>query len=208
MQPTEPLAFGLREQIADRLRNDILCSRLVEGEALSEISLVKRFGVSRTPIREALLQLTQEGLLESKPNIGVKVAHRPPDAIRELVVPIRRRVETFALRSYFNELTASDFAHWREILKRLRAACVAQDYAAIAEHDIAFHRALIRRAGQRDLESIWASLLSRVRSHFWETQRRNYADTFEIYEEHQQMVNVFEGGNLEVAVKALEDHIA
>ena len=42
----------------------------------------------------------------------------------------------------------------------------------------------------------------------WETQRRNYADTFEIYEEHQQMVNVFERGNLEATVEVLEDHIA
>lgn len=203
-----PLVFSLREQIVDRLRNDILCGRLAEGEPLTELRLVQQFGVSRTPIREALQQLTHEGLLEGKPNAGVKVASRPPDAIRELVVPIRRSVETFALRSCFEQLSAADFKKWREILNRMRSACIEHDYAAIAEHDIEFHRSIIRRSGQKDLESIWSSLLARVRSHFWETQRRNYSDPIEIYEEHERIVSVFESGDLERSIAALEENIS
>jgi DNA-binding GntR family transcriptional regulator len=202
-----PLVFSLREQIAERIRNDVLCGRLAEGEPLTEAKLVERFGVSRTPIREALQQLTHEGLLEGRPNSGLKVARRPPDAIRELVVPIRRRVETFALRSFFGQITEADFEDWNKILSELRAACEARDYWAIAEHDIEFHRSIIRRARQRDLESMWASLVARVRSHFWETQRRNYADPLEIYEEHARIIRAFRSGNVETAVAALEDNI-
>ncbi len=202
------LVFSLREQIADYLRNDVLSGRLSEGERLSEITLAERFGVSRTPIREALHQLTHEGLLESRPNLGVKVACRPPDSIRDLVIPIRRHVEVFALRAFFGSIAADDFRRWSEILKKLRAACMAHDYAAIAEHDIAFHRSIIRRAGQQDLEAIWTSLVARVRSHLWETQRCDYVEPLQIHEEHAAIIDVFRGGNLESAVKTLEKHIS
>jgi DNA-binding GntR family transcriptional regulator len=198
---------SLREQIADRLRDDVLCGRLSEGERLSEPRLVKRFGVSRTPIREALFQLIHEGLLVGRVNAGVSVARCPPDAIRELVVPIRRNVETFALRSFFADITPLDFTRWQAILDQLHTACVAHDYAAIAEHDIAFHRSIVRRAGQRDLDSIWASLMVRVRSHFWETQQKNYVDPLDIYKEHVVILDAFRSGNLDVAVKALEKNI-
>jgi GntR family transcriptional regulator, rspAB operon transcriptional repressor len=202
------LVLGLRMQIADRLRSDVLSGRLTPGERLNEVKLVERFGVSRTPIREALQQLTHEGLLEGRPNAGVKVASRPPDSIRELVVPIRRSVEIFALRSFFSELTPTDLRLWDEILQRMRAACEAHDYPAIAEQDLAFHRAIIRRAGQKDLEAIWITLIARIRSHFQETQEHDYAEPLEIYEEHARIIGIFRSGNLDDAVAALEDNIA
>jgi DNA-binding GntR family transcriptional regulator len=201
------LVKSLREQVAVRLRNDVLCGRLVEGERISELNLSRRFGVSRTPIREALCQLTQEGLLEGRPNLGVTVARRPPDAVRELVVPIRRTVETFALRSFFAAITAADLAGWKAILEAMRASCVARDFAAIAEHDIAFHRAIVQRAGERELDAIWESLLARVRSHFWATQRRDYADPLEIYREHARILKAFQSGDVEAAAAALERNI-
>lgn len=203
----QPIFFSLREQIADRIRSDVLCGRLSEGERLNEIKLGEQFGVSRTPIREALQQLMHEGLLEGRPNIGVKVAARPADAICDFIVLIRRMVETFALRIFFAELNETDFAHWRAILERMRSACEAEDYKIIAETDIEFHRSIIRRARQRDLESIWTSLVGRVRSHFWETQRKNYGIAMDIYEEHARIVEVFRAGDVEAAVAFLEERI-
>jgi DNA-binding GntR family transcriptional regulator len=207
MNTRAPLAFSLREQIVGRIRNDVLSGRLVEGERLNETKLGEQFRVSRTPIREALQQLAHEGLLEGRPNYGVKVAACPPNSIRELVVPIRRRVETFALRSFFDEISTADFELWEEILSKLRAACVARDFAAIAEYDIEFHRSIIGRANQRDLEAIWMALVARVRSHFWKTQRRDYADPLQIYEEHARIVEAIRGGDVEAAVRLLEENI-
>lgn len=201
------LVFSLREQIVDQLRNDLLCGRFAEGERLSEHQLVERFGVSRTPIREALQQLTQEGLLEGRPNLGVKVASRPPDAIRELVVPIRRSVEIFALRSFFHEINEADYVAWNEILQKLRTACISSDFISIGEQDIAFHRSIVKRAKQRDVEAIWMTLISRVRSHFWQTQRKRYSEPIEVYHEHEHIINVFRTGDLEASVKALEVNI-
>lgn len=199
--------LSLREQIVEHLRNDVLCGRLAEGERLNEADLAKRFGVSRTPIREALQQLTTEGLLVGQRNVGVKVARRPLDSMRELVVPIRRSVETFALRSFFDEINEQDFEQWNAILDKMLAACRADDFAAIAEHDIAFHRSIVRRAGQPDLESIWSAIVVRIRHHFFETQQRYYAQPISIYDEHVRILNVFRQGKVELAVDALAQNI-
>jgi len=204
---TVPLVFSLREQIVDRLRNDVLCGRISEGENLTEIGLVQRFGVSRTPIREALQQLTHEGLLESRPNAGVKVAPVPPDAVRQLVVPIRRSIETFALRSYFGTLLAEDFRRWKTILEQMKSACRERDYIQIAESDIAFHRSIVSRAGFKEIESMWMSMLARVRSHFQASYRLNYNNLIDVYREHDRLVEVFKSGDLEESIKALEENI-
>jgi DNA-binding GntR family transcriptional regulator len=201
------LVFSLREQIADRLRADVLSGRLVEGERLFELKLVTQFGVSRTPNREALQQLVQEGLLERRPNVSVKVARRPSDGILDLVVPIRRNVEEFALWSIFAGIGLADYRQWKEILERMREACIARDFAAVAEHDVAFHRSIVQRAGLHDLDLIWATLVARMRSHFWETQR-NYSDPLDIYREHADLVETFRGGDLEKSVQELEQNIA
>jgi DNA-binding GntR family transcriptional regulator len=202
-----PIFFSLREQIAERIRTDVLCGRLPEGERLNEIKLGEQFGVSRTPIREALQQLMHEGLLEGRPNTGIKVAARPADIICDFIVLVRRMVEIFSVRLFFDELNEEDFTQWRAILERMRSACVAGDYAAIAEYDIEFHRSIVRRARQRDLESIWTSLVGRVRSHFRDTQRENYASPLDIYEEHVRIVEAFRGGDVEAAVAILEERI-
>jgi DNA-binding GntR family transcriptional regulator len=201
----KPFYFSLREQIAERIRTDVLCGRIAEGERLSEAKLGERFGVSRRPVREALQQLMHEGLLEGRPNTGVKVASAPPDAMCELIMGIRQMIETFAVRSFLDHLEANDFAHWDAILERMRVACMARDFAAIAEHDIEFHRSIVRRAQQRDLESIWTSLVGRVHSHFRETHCE-YADALEIYDEHVRIVETFRGGDVETAVALLQEN--
>jgi DNA-binding GntR family transcriptional regulator len=202
------LVFSLREQIANHLRADVLTGRLAPGERLNELALVDRFGVSRTPIREALQQLTVEGLLESRPNSGARVSPLPTDDIRQFVVPIRQTVETVALRAIFSSLTEHDFREWERILDEMRIACEARDYLRIAEHDIAFHRAIVARAGKKDLDAIWMSLIVRLRMHFWETQQRNYADTLEIYEEHVRLLTIFKSGDLPMSIQALHENIA
>ena len=108
------------------------------------------------------------------------MAKRPPGSIRELVIPIRRSVETFALRSVFAEVETGRFCTWEEILQLMSAACEAHDFPGIAEQDLAVHLAIIRQAQQRDLEAIWTTLVARIRSHFEETQKQDYADPIEI----------------------------
>ncbi len=203
---TIQLVKGLREQIVEWLRDEILSGRLPEGAPLRETELSQRFGVSRGPIRETLQQLVHEGLLVAERNRGVRVAPQASDSIRELVVPIRRTIETYALRLFFDDINKEDFETWNEILVRLKAACRQRDYAAIAEQDIALHRSFLERARQPDLMAIWSVLVARVRHHF-RKMHLTYDNPLEIYTEHRALIDVFRAGNVETAVKELADNI-
>jgi DNA-binding GntR family transcriptional regulator len=200
------LIRGLREQIVTQLRDDILSSRLEAGARLSETSLAERFGVSRGPIREALVQLTNEGLLIGRPNCGVTVAPTAPDSVRELIVPIRRTIEIYAVRLFFDSITKEDFRIWDEILEKFKEACKRKDYHTSAEQDIAFHRSLLVRAGQPDLLAIWQTIVARIRSHFRKTHIAN-PDAMAIYQEHKAIVDTFRSGDKEAAIKILEENI-
>lgn len=196
-----------REQIVELLREDILCGRLKDGEHLSEIKLAERFGTSRGPIREALLQLTHEGMLQAKRNCGVTVAPAAPKAVRQLIVPIRRTIELYALRQFYDDLGEPDFRAWDDLLARLKKACVERDFNTTAELDIAFHRSLLDRAAQPDLTIIWQTIVARIRDHFRKGHTR-YADPMEIYDEHRELVEVFRRGDERTALQKLKEHIA
>ena len=197
----------VREQITDRLRDDILSGRLAEGERLQEAKLAERFGVSRGPIREVLAQLTHEGLAEAKPNCGVKVSLSDSDSVRELIVPIRRVIETFALKHFFQEIGERDFLAWESILHHLKSACERKDQAAIIQYDLAFHRSILTRAGVPALLTIWQTIVARIRRHFRHATSHYGENLLEIYEQHRQLVEVFRRGDWEAAIKALEVHI-
>jgi DNA-binding GntR family transcriptional regulator len=194
------------DRIAHQLREDILTGRLEVGSRLTEAEISKRFGVGRGLVREAVQRLSLQGLLISRPNRGAVVAPEAPREIRSLIVPIRRTVEVYALRLIFDEFQAGDFALWEAILQRMQDACERRDYHAIAEADIAFHRALLERAGQPDLVLIWETLVGRIRSHFRRTQRR-YENAMEIYEEHRAILESFRGTDLAAATRLLKEKI-
>ena len=196
-----------REAIIEELRDDILSGRVADGDRLSEMSLAERFGTSRGPIREALQQLTLEGLLLAKRNCGVTVAPAAPKAIRELVVPLRRTIEVYALREFFDDISEDDFRLWDDLLRRLKIACRKKDFAATAELDIAFHRSLLVRAGQPDLLMLWQTMVGRIRTHFRKSHTR-YQDLMGVYREHRDIVETFRAGNEVAAVKALKENIA
>lgn len=201
------LIRSTREQITDLLRDEILCGRLVEGDRLSEGKLAERFGVSRGPIRESLVQLTQEGLLVAKPNCGVKVAPSATDDVRDLLVPIRKSIETYALKLIFDELTEADFRQWEETLQRLERACRERDGNAIVQNDIAFHRLILMRAGQADLLTIWQLLVARIRNHFQRELTDRSSDLLSTHRDHRELLAAFRSGDKKTAVRALEKHI-
>ena len=204
--PSADLVRSLRTQIVDQLRGDVLSGRIERGSVLRQQELAARFRVSPTPIREALLQLTQEGLLEATPNSSVKVRPMPPDFIQRFLTPLRQMVEEYALELCFSDLNEEDFQRFDTILEQLRAACERGDHLAIAEQDLAFHQSIVRRAGQPDLEAVWGALMSRVRTFFQQGQH-TFPVLMEIYYDHAMLIDTFRKGDLQASKKALDEHI-
>jgi DNA-binding GntR family transcriptional regulator len=197
------LIRSLREQVADRLRHDVLAGELPPGAHLRETELAGRFGVSRGPVRDALLQLAQEGWLVLAPHCGATVASPAPEPILPLIRAQRRLVERFALRRFIKDITPDDLAGWEDILEKMRAACEKEDYPAIVLQDIALHLSFIERAGQPELLDLWLPLVARMRFAY----AKYYHNALEIYDEHRAIVAALRRRDLKATLKALETNI-
>jgi DNA-binding GntR family transcriptional regulator len=201
--------LSTRDQITERLREDVFTGRLASGEKVIEANLAERFGVSRGPIREAVSLLTSEGLFVSKQNCGVTVAPPVPESIRELVLPIRQTIEVYAFKQIYSSLGADDFQYWDGILYRMEQAGRNGEWQLLPQYDLTFHRYVLERAGSPDLLAIWQSIVTRLRAHFWDTVRghaeRN--NLLYVHRHHVELLDAFRNGPKSAAVKALERHI-
>tara|TARA_X000001036_G_C20588646_1_gene769796 strand:- start:334 stop:933 length:600 start_codon:yes stop_codon:yes gene_type:complete len=192
--------------VVEKLRSEILSGVLKEDTHLREMQLAKRFNVGRSKVREALIILSNEGLAYSKLNFGMRVSKFSNDAIDNLVTPLRRTVEIFALRQYFHEINNEDISSWEECLQRMRKACREKNLPKIAECDIEFHRLIVERSNILDVISIWNLLISRVKGHFMRNYHK-YGDPMEIFFEHEAILAMFKTGKLESVVQILESNI-
>jgi DNA-binding GntR family transcriptional regulator len=208
MRPSSTIR-STREQITDRLRDEVFSGQLAVGERVSEVSLAERFGVSRGPIREALSQMVSEGLFLARPNCGVVVAPPAPPEVLELILPIRRTLETHALRQIFPRLTTDDFHEWDELLHRMERVCRQGQAEAWPQLDISLHRSLMEKCSQPDLLAIWQAVITRMRAHFGQrTDRsRRSGGMLPLYRDHAALIDTFRSGDLDTAVRALEAHI-
>ena len=177
--PTDVVHRTIREQIADRLRRDVLSGQLDSGAPLREEALAQRFGVSRGPIRDALIQLTQEGLLVAKPNCGVRVREAPSAHVQKLVVEMRRRIEALALRQGFDRVAGEGLPRLEGAVDAIRTACEEEDVPSLVEHDMAFHRTIVEMAEDDDLVAIWLPIVVRMMLHY-----SRHGDLMESYREH------------------------
>lgn len=192
----------LPQQIAALLRQEVLSGKLKPGEPLREIEASQRFAVSRGPVREALRQLTQEGLLVLEPNKGVRVAPGTSASVRPLVAGLRRDIECFVLDALLNSITLADLAAWEAILDDIRDACERGDTDALVEHDLRFHRALILRHGNHDILALWQPVVMRMMMHY-----TRFSDLMDSWREHRRILDAIRSGRREEALQALADNI-
>ncbi len=197
-----PEIRSVREQIADTLRAEVLSNGLSADEPLREVELAQRFGVGRGPIRDALLQLTHEGALVYHPNRGVRVGSPANEATRKLLVDLRRKIETHALASLFDDLSDADDDRWQEMLDELEHACRKGQFAAVVAHDMAFHRSLIQRAASSELHAVWLPITVRMRLVY-----SRHDDLLEVHQEHQRITDAIVARDKRAALALLKSHI-
>jgi DNA-binding GntR family transcriptional regulator len=156
----------LRQEVLSALRSAILSSEIRPGSRLLEAEVAARMGVSRAPVREAIRQLEQEGLVEFFPHRGAVVIGLPDDEI-DAIYELRALIEASAMRRACATLTDADFAALEALIGEMEEALGRRDIVEVAEIDLRFHGMIVERSGLSLLRRIWSSLdgLVRVRSY-------------------------------------------
>ncbi|UGY90979.1 GntR family transcriptional regulator [Streptomyces gobiensis] len=199
---TPPVVHSLREQIREHIVEGIVSGRWKPGERIVERRIAVELEVSQTPVREALRELETLRLIESAPNKGVRVRALSAADLEE-IYPVRAGLEQIAA-----ELAAPRLAEDVSALEPHVAALYEADRAGDAEaqvrHTVAFHRELVRAAGNSVLLHTWESLGIEV----WTALSIRWLGTVqESYaEEHEAVVKAFRGRDPRVA-ELVKDHV-
>ena len=192
-------------QILAELRRLILDVVLPPGMPLSEKDLTERFGVSRTPVREALIRLAEERLVDIFPQSGTFVGRIPYAELPEAVV-IRKALETAALDLAMNAMVPSAFDALEHIIARQEAMAALQDGSGFHEADEAFHGAIAALAGHPGLWRFAQQSKIQIdrcrRLTLPRPGRMNH-----VIEEHRGIVSAMRAGDRVAAHQALTAHL-
>ena len=145
----------LRQEVVDEIRQGILTGDFQAGERIKENEMAQQLGVSRGPVREALRQLEQEGLVQYERNVGCSVAQVSGQDVYEICL----------LRATLEILAARLLQKGKSVQQALRQMqdCVEQmeqadcDFYQLAQQDNRFHAAVIEQAGLKKLAELWKS---------------------------------------------------
>src|SRR5688572_4522815 len=156
----------LRQEVLVALRAAILNGEIAAGTRLLEADVAARMGVSRAPVREALRQLEQEGLVESFAHRGAVVTGLPEDEV-DAIYELRALIESKAIERVCRTATPEQIATLDALVEEMQRARSRADTAEVAELDLRFHGRLIDLSGFSLLRHSWSSLdgLVRVKSY-------------------------------------------
>jgi DNA-binding GntR family transcriptional regulator len=156
LKPAPRLTLG--ESVAKSLRDAIFKGLIQPGQRFSEAQIAERLDVSRAPVREALAQLEQEGLVFRTGSRGIAVSLLSRSDVEE-VCTLRFALESLAARRVFEHATEEDFAALGANIQETRKA---RDAEGLALLDLQFHELLVRAANHRRLLASWLNLRSLI----------------------------------------------
>ena len=185
-----------------RLRAAILSGEIAEGAVTSQATLAERFGVGRTPLREALRMLQREGLVISQPNHRVRIAELSSQDAEELYI-MRIALEAVAIRVTVPVLTSADLAELDGLMAQMDHYMKLRDHVGHREPHRQFHYRLVYAAGPRVSERI-----DELFDHAERYRRRfGAADSWEARRaEHRAILDAVGEGDREAAADLLADH--
>lgn len=188
--------------IADTIREEILHGVLAPGKPLRQEELAERFGVSRLPVRDALLRLETQGLVHVYPNRGAFVISLSADEVRE-IYEMRILLEGDLLERAVPRLTADD---WRRIDAANAESVRSANGPEWVEGDWAFHRALYEPAGRpRQLATI--EQLRAAVARYWTVRDALPSHSAEWLADHDAILAACRARASVAARRRLEDHV-
>ncbi len=152
---------SLSDQVYHYIKSLILSGEIRGGERIPEEKVAQRFGVSRTPIREALSRLEEYGLIQIKPRSYAEVVALEPREAVQLAV-IRSQLETLSAGLLADCGTEEDFSELALLAKECNNLIAEGDIAATFEKDSLLHLEIARRTGNRHLYEICEKLDAKI----------------------------------------------
>ena len=196
---------SLRDSVANALRAAVISGELKPGEVYSAPTLGARFGVSATPVREAMLDLVREGLVVSLRNKGFRVTEMSDDDLDDLAA-LRQLIEPPTVRDITPAIPAEDFPRLRALAEDIVVAAKAGNLIDYIEADRVFHVTLLAYSGNRRLVDVVSDLRSKTRllglSPLVESGR-----LVQSADEHHDLVDLIESRDAEGAESLMRHHI-
>ena len=194
----------VRQEAYLKLRNWILEGMLAPGMQLRDKELAAKLGVSRTPIREALLRLEDEGLVQTKPNCCTLVSSIDFHNAFHLY-SIVSTLEQLALSQAFESLTDDHIQAMSEANERFLQKMKTRDRLAVLDADYQFHSVYVKLSQNTELENIISEVKTKLKrlDLYYFDKIKNAALS---YEEHEQIIEALKQKNLSKAIQAVENN--
>lgn len=196
---------GTRHRVYERVRDAIVRGEMEPGQRLSENALAERLGISRTPVREALVRLSDDRLVEIVPQLGTFVTPISPAAVRDAQF-VREALECAAVRLAAERATPADVDALEGLLRRQAECRDAGDVDRFFVLDEELHGALATLAGH----PIAWTLAHRANSHLDRVRRLSLPRPdymTEMVAEHEAVIDAVRAGDPDAAEAALRHHL-
>ena len=192
---------SLTEQAHRSIKRYILAGDLLSEERLTEDFFSRQLGISKSPVREAMNSLQNEGLLRIEPRRGAYVPRYSGREIQDLY-DLREALEVFATATAV--LTPALLAALRASVRRTKKLLAADDKAAHIEEDIAFHSRIVNATGNAELSRVHRNIQDKLWLCRCQTYQLTSPDTPSA---HQAITKALAEGDREAAVEATRRHI-
>lgn len=195
----------LRDVVFNTLREAILKGELKPGERLMELQLAAKLGVSRTPIREAIRMLEQEGLAVTIPRKGAEVA-KMTEKDMEDVLQIREALDELAASIACEQITGEELEELKVTMREFEEYTKTGDVKRIAEADVRFHDIIYQATGNPKLVNMLSNLREQMYRYRVEYLKdvRNYPI---LVKEHSQIAEGLSRKDKERVTEAMHNHV-
>jgi len=196
---------SLKDMVVEELRTRIIDDRIGLGDALSENALAAELGISKTPVREALLQLKADGLVEIHPQRGTFVVRLAPEQVTA-ICELRELLEIAAIEMALARRRDALVEAMAELLETMQAAYESGDTAAYRNLDAQYHEAMVAASGNAFMEGAYGLISFRIQALRSRLSREELLNA-QSFREHQDMLALARAHRVKALQNLLRLHI-